>query len=138
MWHYRMLSLCITAYADRDYNGYNGTGKCRIGPAVMCTHARTQWKQYSKIPFANLCLVCYNMYKLAITLTYNYSVYIMQKILYITSAARIKYINALTRQLRTQAKNSKSYLATNDAINKFYKEELEAADAVARGELVEL
>jgi len=77
------------------------------------------------------------MYKLAITLTYNYSVYIMQKILYITSAARIKYINMLTRQLRTQAKNSKSYLETNNAINKFYKEELEAADAVARGEYVE-
>lgn len=62
----------------------------------------------------------------------------MSKILYITSAARIKYINMLTRQLRTQAKNSKSYLQTNDAINKFYKEELEFADAVARGELVEL
>ena len=61
----------------------------------------------------------------------------MQKILYITSAARIKYINALTRQLRTQAKNSKSFLETNNAINKFYKEELEAADAVARGEYVE-
>jgi hypothetical protein len=43
----------------------------------------------------------------------------------------------LTRQLRTQAKNSKSFLETNNAINKFYKEELEAADAVARGEYVE-
>jgi hypothetical protein len=61
----------------------------------------------------------------------------MQKTLYITSAARIKYINMLTRQLRTQAKNSKSFLETNNAINKFYKEELEAADAVARGEYVE-
>ena len=32
----------------------------------------------SKIPFANLCLVCYTICKLAIVLTYNYSVYIMQ------------------------------------------------------------
>lgn len=62
----------------------------------------------------------------------------MSKVLYITSAARIKYINMLTCQLRTKPKNSKPYLELNDAINKFYKEELEAADAVARGELVEL
>ena len=61
----------------------------------------------------------------------------MQKQLYVTPAARVKYINMLTRTLRTQAKNSKSYLETNDAINKFYKEELELADAVARGEYVE-
>jgi hypothetical protein len=45
-----MLSLCITAYADRDYSGYNGTGTCRKGPAVMYTRMRAQWKQYSKIP----------------------------------------------------------------------------------------
>ena len=62
----------------------------------------------------------------------------MQKIFYITSAARIKYINMLTCQLRTQTKNSKPYLETNDSINKFYVEELEAADAVARGELVKI
>jgi hypothetical protein len=61
----------------------------------------------------------------------------MQKQLYIPSAARIAYINTLTRRLRTQAKNSKSFLETNNAINKFYVEELEAADAVARGEYVE-
>lgn len=61
----------------------------------------------------------------------------MQKQLYVTPAIRVKYINMLTRTLRTQAKNSKSYLQTNDAINKFYKEELEFADAVARGEYVE-
>ena len=62
----------------------------------------------------------------------------MSKVLYVTSAARVKYITMLTRTLKTQAKNSKSYLETNDRINKFYMEELEAAAAVARGETVEL
>jgi hypothetical protein len=61
----------------------------------------------------------------------------MQKLLYVTPAVRVAYINALTRKLRTLPKNSKPFLETNDAINKFYVEELEAADAVARGEYVE-
>ena len=59
-----------------------------------------------------------------------------KKVLYVTSAARAAYINMLTRRLRTLPKNSKPFLEVNDAINKFYVEELNAATAVANGQVV--